>query len=258
MWSAARYSARLFTGSLPIQRSNATHAIVKKQRQVLKAIALKDRSPSTQRTAPNSGHRREKLGVGGKMRPMSMPDVSSRATPARSQANRTPDSVVQLTQRVRKRRSDRESQQSKPKENREPKRKFLSDRELVAYERKGHFVTKALLHHSDVDEVKQVTAADRYRSHPPPSCLERHQRLALQVLEGVIERRSLDALRHRVRVLCPGVQPEQIRSQEEAAAVLESRGIEPVGFLQFFNTWRLASLKTSCNICPSLTAASTE
>ncbi len=54
----------------------------------------------------------------------------------------------------------------------------------------------------------------------------------------MVEQRSLEAMQHRVRVLCPGVQPERISSLEEAAAVLESRGEEPVGFLKFFNSWR--------------------
>lgn len=41
----------------------------------------------------------------------------------------------------------------------------------------------------------------------------------------------LDALRHRVRVLCPGVDPKSVRSEEQAVKLLRKQGSDQLGFL---------------------------
>lgn len=48
----------------------------------------------------------------------------------------------------------------------------------------------------------------------------------------------MEALRHRVRVLCPDSKPEKIHTPQAALRELEVNGSEPVGFLQTFNMWR--------------------
>lgn len=42
----------------------------------------------------------------------------------------------------------------------------------------------------------------------------------------------------RVRVLCPTIDPDTVDDAGTAMAVLEDYGVEPVGFLQFFNSWK--------------------
>lgn len=41
-----------------------------------------------------------------------------------------------------------------------------------------------------------------------------------------------------VRVLCPSINPSTVNSPDAAMSVLEDYGNEPVGFLQFFNSWK--------------------
>ena len=60
----------------------------------------------------------------------------------------------------------------------------------------------------------------------------------VQILEAEVEQRRLEALRHRVRVLCPQKDVAQIRSIEDAEQELGRGNVEPVGFLQIFNAWR--------------------
>ena len=53
-----------------------------------------------------------------------------------------------------------------------------------------------------------------------------------------VETGELEALRHRVRVLCPGRDVASVHSKEQALRELQQHGIEPVGFLQIFNLHR--------------------
>lgn len=50
--------------------------------------------------------------------------------------------------------------------------------------------------------------------------------------------RRLDSLRHRVRVLCPSVEANEITTEAEARAALQKNASDPLGFLQFFNLHR--------------------
>ena len=60
----------------------------------------------------------------------------------------------------------------------------------------------------------------------------------LQVVRQEVESRELEALKHRVRVLCPDSRPDQLLTTQAALVELERKGTEPIGFLQTFNTWR--------------------
>ena len=57
-----------------------------------------------------------------------------------------------------------------------------------------------------------------------------------------VHKQKLEALKHRVRVLCPGINAQELTSAAAALEVLQERGTEPVGFLQFFNIWRCMPL----------------
>ncbi|KAI8477056.1 MAG: hypothetical protein J3K34DRAFT_169991 [Monoraphidium minutum] len=60
-------------------------------------------------------------------------------------------------------------------------------------------------------------------------------------VEAVIQDGKLDALRHRVRVLCPNADPARVRTCEEALKLIESRGTDHLGFLQFFHLHRASA-----------------
>lgn len=63
--------------------------------------------------------------------------------------------------------------------------------------------------------------------------------VSMQIVEEQVDERMLEALQHRIRVLCPaGREPKRIRTEQDAYAELARSGTEPVGFLQVFNTWR--------------------
>jgi len=59
-----------------------------------------------------------------------------------------------------------------------------------------------------------------------------------QEVRKEVDARRMEALRHRVRVLCPDSKPEKIHTPQAALRELEVNGSEPVGFLQTFNMWR--------------------
>ncbi len=89
----------------------------------------------------------------------------------------------------------------------------LSDAELLRFERDGHLSTPGLLPTSDVAAL---------RDHLAP----------------VTERQRLSALRHRVRVLCPGVQAAPPATEQQALRLLRQHGVDELGFIQVFHTWR--------------------
>lgn len=65
---------------------------------------------------------------------------------------------------------------------------------------------------------------------------------AMQEVRLEVHKRKLEALRHRVRVLCPDSDPSHVSSVSKAMETLLRHGTEPVGFLQFFNLWRSFTL----------------
>ena len=60
----------------------------------------------------------------------------------------------------------------------------------------------------------------------------------LQIVRQEVESRELEALKHRVRVLCPDSHPDQLLTKQAALVELDRRSTEPIGFLQTFNIWR--------------------
>ena len=89
----------------------------------------------------------------------------------------------------------------------------VSLQELLAYERKGHVCIRGVL---SQDEAR-----------PMVSDLIRETKA-----------RQLDAYRHRISVLCPGVDADAVASEAEALDVLARGSEEEVGFLQTFNLHR--------------------
>ena len=65
-----------------------------------------------------------------------------------------------------------------------------------------------------------------------------HLGLPLQVVQTEVDRRKLEALQHRLRVLSPDKQERTAKSIEHAKQLLSSLTSEKVGFLQTFNSWR--------------------
>jgi len=60
----------------------------------------------------------------------------------------------------------------------------------------------------------------------------------VKAVSGEIMARRLEAYKHRVSVLCPGVGAEAVTSVEEARKILKKHSKEDVGFLQTFNLHR--------------------
>ncbi|GFR47152.1 hypothetical protein Agub_g8843 [Astrephomene gubernaculifera] len=89
----------------------------------------------------------------------------------------------------------------------------LSDSALLRYEREGFLVTRQLLQTQQVEALKG-------------SC------------EAEVAARRLDSLRHRVRVLCPGINPATLATEAAARAALAAQATDDLGFLQFFNLHR--------------------
>ncbi|KAG2450445.1 hypothetical protein HYH02_004947 [Chlamydomonas schloesseri] len=89
----------------------------------------------------------------------------------------------------------------------------LSDSVLLRYERDGFVVTRNLLSPDAVLQLRNDCEAE-------------------------VNMRRLDSLRHRVRVLCPGVDANEITTEAEARAALQKGASDPLGFLQFFNLHR--------------------
>lgn len=95
----------------------------------------------------------------------------------------------------------------------------MTDKQLLSWERDGYLVTRKLL---------------------DPSAVA----LAKRDVEAAVESRMLEALRHRIRVLCPSADPLASTTPDQARKTLAARGAQ-VGFLQFFNLHRT---------CPSVRA----
>ncbi|GLC33176.1 hypothetical protein PLESTB_000362400 [Pleodorina starrii] len=89
----------------------------------------------------------------------------------------------------------------------------LSDSMLLRYERDGFVVTRRLL---PVDQLTTLRSA----------------------CEAEVSQRRLESFRHRVRVLCPGVDPASLTSEAEVRDALQNHATDSLGFLQFFNLHR--------------------
>jgi len=88
---------------------------------------------------------------------------------------------------------------------------FLTDAELLSFERNGHLSLKGVLSETQVLTAKRAA-------------------------ENAIRERSLEALRHRIRVLLPHRQI-QVTSEQQALQHLKAAHKE-LGFLQHFNVHR--------------------
>ena len=75
-----------------------------------------------------------------------------------------------------------------------------------------------------------------HNTHPPAG--RPHSASLMQRVRKQVDARRLEALRHRVRVLCPDSNPAKIHNPQAALRELELKGSEPIGFLQTFNMWR--------------------
>ncbi|EFJ47584.1 hypothetical protein VOLCADRAFT_91857 [Volvox carteri f. nagariensis] len=92
-------------------------------------------------------------------------------------------------------------------------RTTLSDSVLLRYERDGFVVTRRLL---QPEHLAALRAA----------------------CEVEVSARRLESFRHRVRVLCPGVDPATLTSEAEVEQALQNHATDALGFLQFFNLHR--------------------
>ncbi|KAG0615216.1 hypothetical protein M758_5G024000 [Ceratodon purpureus] len=86
----------------------------------------------------------------------------------------------------------------------------LGSEQLLKFEREGHVCVRGLF---DEEEMGALAAA----------------------VSGGASREKLNAYRHRVAVLCPGVDPFSLHSVAEAEAVIRQQGTDELGFLQCFN-----------------------
>jgi len=93
----------------------------------------------------------------------------------------------------------------------------LTDSQLLRWERDGFIVTRRCLPAAAVLELKPE-------------------------IESAIQEQKLAALRHRVRVLCPGVDPGSIKSTTEALRTIQRKGSDDLGFLQFFHMHRASDV----------------
>eukprot|EP00850_Spirogloea_muscicola_P008577 SM000046S16358 [mRNA] locus=s46:151657:153958:- [translate_table: standard] len=96
---------------------------------------------------------------------------------------------------------------------------LLEDQRLVPlaqqleFERKGHICVRGLLSPSEA----AMAAPD---------------------LLAAADRSMLQALRHRVEVLCPGADPLSVNDVRAAEKLLQRKAVDKVGFLQIFNLHR--------------------
>ena len=84
-------------------------------------------------------------------------------------------------------------------------------------------------------------------SSDSPACGCPRRLLDPAKLEGInkeaaaeLRLRKLDALRHRIRVLAPGVDAQHVVDEVAALRLLQEHGIEDLSFLQLFNLHRWA------------------
>ena len=88
----------------------------------------------------------------------------------------------------------------------------VGQEQLLNFERKGHCTVRRLLPAGDIQRLKQA-------------------------IQKEIDVKQLQALKHRVRVLCSERIARTCTTVGQAKAALR-RGHAEVGFLQFFNLWR--------------------
>lgn len=89
----------------------------------------------------------------------------------------------------------------------------LAVEQLLSFERKGHILLRSFLPQTSVEQLHTA-------------------------IQPLVQQRELAALQHRVRVLCPGVNAQSLRSSAAAVSVLQRQAEDAVGFLQFFNLHR--------------------
>ncbi|CAG9466696.1 unnamed protein product [Pedinophyceae sp. YPF-701] len=109
----------------------------------------------------------------------------------------------------------------------------VPDALLLKYERRGHVTTRQLLPGKAVDTLR----------------IEANK---------AVDTRELEALRQRVRVLCPSVDPQGIKSAEAAFQILADHGDDEVGFLQFFNLHRHSEAVRAIVTSPRLVATASQ
>lgn len=109
----------------------------------------------------------------------------------------------------------------------------LSDSQLLSYERNGYLVTRQLLPADETTALRDAVHA----------CVA-SQRLA--------------ALRQRVRVLCPGIDPMSLADEAAALRALRHHGTDSVGFLQFFNLHNSSEVVRRVACGPRLAAAAAQ
>ncbi|GIL75969.1 hypothetical protein Vretimale_5627 [Volvox reticuliferus] len=109
----------------------------------------------------------------------------------------------------------------------------LSDSVLLRFERDGFVVTRRLM---PADQLTSLRAA----------------------CEGEVSARRLESLRHRVRVLCPGVDPAILTSEMEMREALQKHATDDLGFLQFFNLHRTNPAVCRVALGPELAAVASQ
>ncbi|KXZ56249.1 hypothetical protein GPECTOR_1g217 [Gonium pectorale] len=109
----------------------------------------------------------------------------------------------------------------------------LPDSLLLRYEREGFVQTPRLLQPEQMSSLRA-------------SC------------EQLVASRRLDSLRHRIRVLCPGVDPDSVTSEAEARAALEDHATDDLGFLQFFNLHRINKAVARVALSPELASVASQ
>jgi hypothetical protein len=109
----------------------------------------------------------------------------------------------------------------------------VSYQQQLQFERKGHCVLPALLDPGDVE------------------------RLRVDV-EAAVAAGRLQALRHRLRVLCPGIDPATVTSEVAAQRLLENEASDELGFLQFFNLHRQRAGVARLAASPALAGAAAQ
>lgn len=109
----------------------------------------------------------------------------------------------------------------------------LNNTSLLKFERQGHLAIKGLLSKELISELSRQ-------------------------LSQVIDKQKLQALKHRIRVLCPGQDGSQIRSTHQAERVLRRQATDELGFLQFFNTHRECAACRQVVTHPMLVAAAAQ
>lgn len=105
--------------------------------------------------------------------------------------------------------------------------------QLLQYERNGYAVVKGLLQQQSITATKAA-------------------------VQEAVEKDKLKSLRHRIRVLCPDVDPQSVKDVAQAKKVLKRKGTDSVGFLQFFHLHRSSKAIWELVSSPQLAGAAAQ